>query len=92
MTRLAIFDDAVALAAELGGMEKYDIYWVEEPLSPAQQFVQDIMQQVKVSLGLDISAWVPQSLLPVATQLQQQASLLESFNDPKRPVRTVLDL
>jgi protease-4 len=77
------FDDAVALAAELGGMEKYDIYWVEEPLSPAQQFVQDIMQQVKVSLGLDISAWVPQSLLPVATQLQQQASLLESFNDPK---------
>ncbi|MGR5456990.1 S49 family peptidase, partial [Vibrio alfacsensis] len=29
------FDDAVALAAELGGMEKYDIYWVEEPLSPA---------------------------------------------------------
>lgn len=77
------FDDAVALAAELGGMEKYDIYWVEEPLSPAQQFVQDIMQQVKLSLGLDISAWVPQSLLPVATQLQQQASLLESFNDPK---------
>lgn len=81
--KIGDFDDAVALAAELGGMEKYDIYWVEEPLSPAQQFVQDIMQQVKVSLGLDLSAWVPQSLLPVATQLHQHASLLESFNDPK---------
>ncbi len=81
--KIGDFDDAVALAADLGGMEKYDIYWVEEPLSPAQQFVQDIMQQVKVSLGLDLSAWVPQSLLPVATQLQQHASLLESFNDPK---------
>lgn len=81
--RIGDFDDAIARAAELANLEAYDVYWVEEPLSPAQQFVQDLMKQVKVSLGLDISAWVPQSLLPVATELQQHASLMESFNDPK---------
>ncbi|GAL34587.1 signal peptide peptidase SppA [Vibrio maritimus] len=81
--RIGDFDDAIARAAELANLESYDVYWVEEPLSPTQQFVQDLMKQVKVSLGLDISAWVPQSLLPVATELQQHASLMESFNDPK---------
>ncbi|WP_112478886.1 signal peptide peptidase SppA [Vibrio variabilis] len=81
--RIGDFDDAIARAAELANLEDYDVYWVEEPLSPAQQFVQDLMKQVKVSLGLDISAWVPQSLLPVATELQQHASIMESFNDPK---------
>ncbi|SEG32474.1 signal peptide peptidase SppA [Vibrio hangzhouensis] len=81
--KIGDFDDAVALAAQLGNMEQYDVYWVEEPLSPAQQFVQDLMHQVKVSMGLDISSWVPASLLPVAVQIQQQASLIESFNDPK---------
>ncbi|MFA0086200.1 signal peptide peptidase SppA [Vibrio sp. 10N.261.51.F12] len=77
------FDDAVALAAELGNVDDYDVYWVEEPLSPAQQFIQEMMQQVKVSLGYDISSMLPESLQPAAAQIQQQASLVESFNDPK---------
>lgn len=81
--KIGDFDDAVALAAELASLEQYDVFFVEEPLSPAQQFMQDIMQQVHVSLGLDISSWIPESLLPVATELQQHASLMESFNDPK---------
>ncbi|MGF1775834.1 signal peptide peptidase SppA [Vibrio nomapromontoriensis] len=77
------FDDAVAVAAELGNLDTYDVYWVEEPLSPAQQFMQEMMQQVKVSLGYDVSSWIPASLQPAAAQIQQQASLVESFNDPK---------
>jgi protease-4 len=77
------FDDAVAEAAQLAQLEAYDIYWVEEPLTPAQQFVQDMMQQVNVSLGLNIESLVPQSLLPVAKQLQQHSTLLDTLNDPK---------
>ncbi|USD61265.1 signal peptide peptidase SppA [Vibrio sp. SCSIO 43140] len=81
--KIGDFDDAIALAAELASLEQYDVMFVEEPLSPAQQFVQDLMKQVHVSLGLDISSWIPQSLLPVANELKQHASLMESFNDPK---------
>jgi protease-4 len=77
------FDDAVAEAAKLAQLETYDIYWVEEPLTPAQQFVQDMMQQVSISLGLNIESLVPKSLLPVAKQFQQHTTLLDTLNDPK---------
>ncbi|CAH0525458.1 signal peptide peptidase SppA [Vibrio hippocampi] len=77
------FDDAVKAAAQIANIEDYAIYFVEEPLSPAQQFIQDVMQQVKVSLGIDVSTWLPESLQPVAQQVQQQASLMQSFNDPR---------
>ncbi|WP_434997913.1 signal peptide peptidase SppA [Vibrio scophthalmi] len=81
--KMGDFDDAVALAAELAKLDSYNIYWVEEPLSPAQQFMQEFMNQVQVSLGLDVTALLPSSLQPVAQQLNQDASLLQSFNDPK---------
>ncbi|GAK87685.1 signal peptide peptidase SppA [Vibrio ponticus] len=81
--KMGDFDDAIALAAELAELESYNIYWVEEPLTPAQQFLQDFMNQVRVSLGLDISALIPAALQPAAKQITQDMGLLNSFNDPK---------
>ncbi|MCG9679651.1 signal peptide peptidase SppA [Vibrio sp. Isolate24] len=81
--KMGDFDDAVKLAAELAKVEDYNLYWVEEPLSPAEQFIQDFMNQVKVNLGLDVSSLIPAALQPVATQVVQDTSLLDSFNDPK---------
>lgn len=77
------FDDAVKLAAKLADVENYELYWVEEPLSPTEQFVQEFMNQVKVSLGIDATSFLPKSLQPVAQQLEQDASMMQSFNDPK---------
>ncbi len=77
------FDDAVKLAAKLAEVENYEIYWVEEPLSPTEQFIQEFMNQVKVSLGIDATSFLPKSLQPVAQQFEQDASLMQSFNDPK---------
>ncbi|WP_322803814.1 signal peptide peptidase SppA [Vibrio alfacsensis] len=77
------FDDAVKLAAELANVTDYNIYWVEEPLSPSEQFIQEFMNQVKVSLGIDATSLLPKSLQPVAKQLEADASMLQSFNDPK---------
>ncbi|APX05537.1 signal peptide peptidase [Vibrio sp. B1FIG11] len=77
------FDDAVKLAAKLAEVENYELYWVEEPLSPTEQFVQEFMNQVKVSLGIDATSFLPKSLQPVAQQLEQDASMMQSFNDPK---------
>ncbi|MEK1972805.1 signal peptide peptidase SppA [Vibrio parahaemolyticus] len=77
------FDDAVELAAKLANETDYGIYWVEEPLSPTELFLQEFMNQVKVSLGVDATNLLPKSLQPVAQQFEQDASLLQSFNDPK---------
>ncbi|EGR0760519.1 signal peptide peptidase SppA [Vibrio parahaemolyticus] len=77
------FDDAVELAAKLANVTDYGIYWVEEPLSPTELFLQEFMNQVKVSLGVDVTSLLPKSLQPMAQQFEQDASLLQSFNDPK---------
>ena len=77
------FDDAIALAAEIAQLDDYGVYWVEESLTPAQQFAQDFMKQVKVELGVDIAHWLPKSLRPVAAELKEHGDLLASFNDPK---------
>lgn len=77
------FDDAVELAAKLANVKDYGIYWVEEPLSPTELFLQEFVNQVKVSLGVDATSLLPKSLQPVAQQFEQDASLLQSFNDPK---------
>ncbi|MFV8386164.1 signal peptide peptidase SppA [Vibrio parahaemolyticus] len=77
------FDDAVESAAKLANVTDYGIYWVEEPLSPTELFLQEFMNQVKVSLGVDATSLLPKSLQPVAQQFEQDASLLQSFNDPK---------
>ncbi|WP_394127786.1 signal peptide peptidase SppA [Vibrio hepatarius] len=81
--KIGDFDDAVKLAAELAKVEQFNVYWVEEPLSPAQQFIQDFMNQVKVNLGIDATALLPQALQPMAAQVIQDANMLQSFNDPK---------
>lgn len=77
------FDDAVAEAAKMANLDSYNLYWVEEPLSPTEQFIQEFMKQVSISLGFDVQSLIPQSLLPVAKQMEQQVSLLQNFNDPK---------
>ncbi|HAS6228318.1 TPA: signal peptide peptidase SppA [Vibrio vulnificus] len=77
------FDDAVAEAAKMAQLENYNLYWVEEPLSPTEQFIQEFMKQVKISMGVDIQSILPSSLQPVAQKMEQHASLLQNFNDPK---------
>ena len=77
------FDDAIAAAASLPELESYNIYWVEEPLSATEQFIQEFMNQVQMSIGLDIQSMIPSSLQPVTQQLTQDSQLLSNFNDPQ---------
>lgn len=81
--KMGDFDDAVAIAASLAELEDYNVYWVEEPLSPTEQIIQDFMNQVQVSLGLDLNSLIPQSLQPISKQIAQDVELLNSFNDPQ---------
>uniref|UniRef100_UPI003F589E82 S49 family peptidase n=1 Tax=Vibrio cholerae TaxID=666 RepID=UPI003F589E82 len=88
--QLGDFDDAVRLAANLAHLERYNLYWVEKPLTPVQQFFQRfLLGQVRVSLGLDVSTLLPKSLQPLAVEWQQQTSLLNQLNDPRGNMRSV---
>lgn len=77
------FDDAITAAASLAELETYNIYWVEEPLSATELFIQEFMNQVQMSIGLDIQSMIPSSLQPVTQQLAQDSQLLGNFNDPQ---------
>lgn len=77
------FDDAITRAAELAGLESYDVQWVEKPLSASEQFMLELADQLKISLGLDLHALLPESLYPVSQQLEQSAEMLSDFNDPQ---------
>ncbi|GAM61583.1 protease IV [Vibrio ishigakensis] len=76
------FDDAIARAAELASIEEYKLNWLEKSLTPAQKFIRDLGKRVMVSAGLDIQSIIPEPLVPVATQMQQDLSLMQQFNDP----------
>ncbi|NLS14521.1 signal peptide peptidase SppA [Vibrio sp. SM6] len=80
---LGDFDTAVETAAELAKLESYNLYWVEEPLSPAEIFLQEFTSQVRASLGLDIRALVPKSMQPVVNQVGHDLNIMSQFNDPK---------
>lgn len=77
------FDDAVQAAAKLASLEKYNLYWVQEPMSPFQQFLQDVTGQVRAQFGFDASSLLPAALQPMSRQVMADAGLLDQLNDPK---------
>lgn len=81
--KLGDFDDAVALAAQLAKLKRYQLDWISEPLSPTQQVLQELLSEAHASLGLNIESWIPPALKPAATQLKESANILASFNDPQ---------
>lgn len=80
---LGDFDDAVVIAAQLAHLEHYNLYWVEEPLSPAQRFLQNLLSEAQARFDINLSSLVPAALHPVTQQLMQDASMLNQLNDPK---------
>ncbi|GAB7220506.1 signal peptide peptidase SppA [Vibrio comitans] len=76
------FDDAIARAASLAELDAYSLNWMQKPLTPAQQFLQDFSKRISVSLGLDVNMWLPSALQPIASQVQQDLSVMQQFNDP----------
>ncbi|MGC9422904.1 signal peptide peptidase SppA [Vibrio sp.] len=80
---LGDFDDAVAIAAQLAQLERYNLYWVEEPLSPAQRFLQSLLSEAQVRFEINLASVVPAVFQPVTQQLMQDASILNQLNDPK---------
>jgi len=79
---LGDLDDAIASAARLAGLEDYQWRYFEKPLTPGEQFAQELIR------NLGLSALTPQSWLGASGggALQQtlgQLGALARFNDPR---------
>jgi protease-4 len=81
---LGELEDAVSAAAELAGLEEYGLKYIEQELSPTQQFIIDLVSSAD-RFGVDLRGVLPQpsSLERVAGSLAGQAESLLRFNDPK---------
>lgn len=77
------FDDAINEAAKLAKIDSYKLTWIDKPLTPTQQMLQDLFSSMDASIGNPLNKWLPDSLKPAAAQMAQSADLLNSLNDPK---------
>ncbi|WP_261815533.1 signal peptide peptidase SppA [Vibrio gallicus] len=80
--KIGDFDDAINGAASLAKIDDYQLNWLQKPLTPAQRLLRDFSKRLVVSAGLDMQSLVPQSLMPIATQMHEDMSLVSQFNDP----------
>lgn len=82
---LGDYDDAVAAAAELAGLEddSYGSFEIAPELSATEKMILDLLS-VAGSVGLDPTAFVsaPSKLEVFATRLDEAISEVAQFNDP----------
>ncbi|MDD1794288.1 signal peptide peptidase SppA [Enterovibrio makurazakiensis] len=80
--QLGDFDDAIAVAAELAQLEDYSLNWLEEPLTPAQQFIYDFVNQVMVKFELGMNVKLSPIVQQFANTAVNEINTLNNFNDP----------
>lgn len=76
------FDDAIAVAAELAKVEEYSLNWMEEPLTPAQQFIYNLISQAMVMLDVQPLITLPKTAQQFANAAITEINNLNNFNDP----------
>jgi protease-4 len=82
--QLGEFEDAVAAAAALAGMDDYGIKFIEQELTPTQQLIIDLVSSAD-RFGVDLDGLLPRpsALERAAGALVEQAELMLRFNDPR---------
>ncbi|MEJ2763254.1 signal peptide peptidase SppA [Photobacterium sp. MCCC 1A19761] len=81
--QLGDFDDAVLTAAELAKLDSYELRWMEEPLSPAEQLLKEFTSEAKAHMVQAVFGQLPAALQPVTRQVVSDFTALNNFNDPK---------
>lgn len=84
--QLGSFEDAIASAAELAGLEAgaYGTKLIEKELSATEQLLIDLLTLFNRS-GFDLSAWArpPSALESFARKLSEAGDMLLKFDDPR---------
>jgi protease-4 len=82
--KLGTLEDAIAAAASKASLEHFDVWVVEQELTPQQQFVKQLFGEAK-ALGL-IPEVTPgqhgKAVQRMVAQLDQQLAQFSQFNDP----------
>lgn len=81
--QLGDFDDAVLAAAELAKLDSYELRWMEEPLSPAEQLLNEFTSEARTQVAQALFGQLPAALQPVTRQVVSDFTALNNFNDPK---------
>ncbi|UTM56492.1 signal peptide peptidase SppA [Photobacterium sp. CCB-ST2H9] len=81
--RLGDFDDAIVSAAKLAKLDDYDLHWIDLPLSPLEQLLQDMTSEASVKVSQMVATQMPAALQPAIRQIATDVNSLNSFNDPK---------
>ena len=77
-------EDAIEVAAELAEMDAYGVKPIRQELSPAQQFMIDLVSSASLlGLGPDDLASRPSAIERLAQRLESVIPDIERFNDPK---------
>lgn len=82
--KLGTLEDAIAAAASKASLERFDVWVVEQELTPQQQFVKQLFGEAK-ALGLVPEVTNGQqgkAVQRMVAQLDQQLSQFSQFNDP----------
>ena len=83
---LGTLDDAIAAAADLGGMDadEHGVITIEAELSATEQFVVDLLS-VAARAGVGLDTWVtsPSVIENLASRVGEVLALPMRFNDPK---------
>ncbi|WP_423186489.1 signal peptide peptidase SppA [Alishewanella sp. d11] len=82
--KLGTFDDAIARAAEIAGLNNYDVTIIKQELSPTEQMIADIFGNAKANGWLPGLAEQPQNraLRQLTQQVKQDFIRMNQFNDP----------
>ncbi len=79
--KLGDFDTAITAAVELAKLKDYQLVWMQQPLSPVQQFFKELSGEVKVQVASMVFGDMPSTLAPV-TKVAKDLTSLTNFNDP----------
>ncbi|MCC2607296.1 signal peptide peptidase SppA [Planctobacterium marinum] len=80
---LGYLNDAVQSAANLASMERYDIQYVERPLSASEQFWKEFFGGASALVGKAITVDSDHRLMNMVQQLVSDYDKLGSLNDPR---------
>ncbi|MDC9589496.1 signal peptide peptidase SppA [Xenorhabdus sp. XENO-10] len=81
--QLGDFDDAVKKAAELAGIKKVSLNWMQPELSFSEKIMQGLTSSAQVLLPNTLQSMLPAPFAEVARDMKKQAAFYSNMNDPQ---------
>ncbi|WP_428408764.1 signal peptide peptidase SppA [Hyphococcus sp.] len=80
--KLGTYDDAIAAAASLAGLEKYDVVDMKEKRTTFEMFMRNLSETMVAKLGGEKQHHAEGAVAKIVRAAEQQAEFFAEFNDP----------